>query len=184
MNETPAGGFDSISMKRGWRELITPGHGADAGALGQQQAARLLKMGISGPRRSVDDLITRLEAPDSEFFFRSLMRTGLLTTIPRTAAGAGADALCKPGLTIEQLTEVKDQSKNQAATSKSRDDYLAGVAAYYLSIAAALAHHGRLISATNRREMNDALLDLAASVPEPWADLLAQGALAPAPPTT
>jgi len=49
-------------------------------------------------------------------------------------------------------------------------------ALYYACIAGALAHHGKRVTSQKPEVLKEALLDLAASTPEPWSGLMKKAA--------
>jgi hypothetical protein len=72
---------------------------------------------------------------------------------------------------LNQLIGLKEAAKSQAKDS-DRNLRLSARAGYDLAIAAALAHHGRIITGQKRSDLILALTDLSDALPEPWAGLV------------
>jgi hypothetical protein len=145
----------------------------DFGDLGEEQARRLLQMGMVRPFRPVDTLIERLGAPGGhEWFRKSLSAAPFSTPFPGNTdlSLSGGHVLLSGRVMLNQLVGLKEAAKSQAR-APDRDERLTARAAYDLAIAAALAHHGRVITGQKRSELMLALTDLADALPEPWAGL-------------
>lgn len=139
--------------------------------LTDRQALSLLREGFSGPQRPVDDLIERLERSDAEQWFGgAVSRLQSWVDFPLEGAITGA-------LTLDQAEELKDASKRRMVRESSADARLAGLLGYFVAVAVALAHHGRLIASRSREEVDHALVDLADGCPQPWRALLQDAAL-------
>jgi len=137
--------------------------------------SRLLGMGMSEPRRPVDDLIERLGRRDGARWFRALLAAG-----PLGSGGADPERLLVEGkASLEIMRSLKESAK--ALFRERRDDpeaRLGSIAAYFLCVAAALVHHGTLICGRDRREVEEVLIDLGVAVPGGWGALLARAAAA------
>lgn len=140
--------------------------------LDSSQATRLLKLGLTGPKRRVDPLLDRLSSTAGKSWFAAVLKRP-----PFAGLGSPADALAKGDASLDQLVAFKDAAKKVVTTAGGPDAELTGVAAYYLAIAAALAHHNSLISSVNRLELDAVLLDMAEVLPSPWAELVSKAAL-------
>ena len=80
---------------------------------------------------------------------------------------------------LESLTMLKDRGKEMVKRPQTRSAYLAGLAAYYLGIAAALRDHKACITRTPREELNQILIELASVTTDQWKDLFMQAAAVP-----
>lgn len=137
---------------------------------------RLLALGLRGPRRPVDRLIARLEAPDGSRW--------LDQTVERLDSGSESPVRmlltrAQPGgqRGLEMLIALKDRCKKAASGSAPGEEPLEPMLGYFLAIGAALAHQGKLISSMPRRDVDGVLLDLACAMPEPWVELLCRATL-------
>ncbi len=137
--------------------------------LTDSQASQLLRMGISGPRRPVDDVIDRLGEPDGAEWFNALMATA-------TGRSGGVRAF-EDRLSVEELVAVKERAKTSVVEAVTKDEAAAATAAYFVAVAMALVHHGAMISSQPRDELTAVLADLAAAAAAPWAELLMEAAL-------
>ncbi len=145
----------------------------DRPSLALSTASKLMRLGFSRPRRPVDDLIDRLRQPDAAAWMDEALRSG-----PIADDGAPVALLVEGTATAEDLAVIKERSKTLLHTSGTGSQRLAGVAGYFLSIAAALRHHGVLITARSRDEVDPVLLDLAEAAPAPYGDMLSAATLA------
>lgn len=150
-----------------------PDLNASFAKLDSSQATRLLKLGLSGPKRRVDPLLERLRSSAGKSWF-----AGMLKRPPFAGLGAPLAMLVEGQASLEQLVAFKDAAKQVVTTAGGADAELAGVAAYYLAIAAAITHHNSLISSVNRTELDTVLLDMAEVMPSPWSELASKAALA------
>lgn len=145
----------------------------DFGDLGEDQARRLLQMGMVQPFRPVDTLIERLTASDGHEWFRKALGGAPFTTpFPGNAdlALSGGHAILSGRVMLNQLIGLKEAAKTQARDS-DRNARLAARAGYDLAIGAALAHHGIVITSQKRSELLLALTDLADALPDAWSEL-------------
>jgi hypothetical protein len=138
----------------------------------------LLRAGRKGPMRPADELAARLEKADSNQW----LQIALHSAVPGIDAGASVeDMLCGGKADPSQLATLKDHGKRLLKNAMTDNERVTGLAAYFLAIAAALQHHGTLVGARNesgpREELQDVLLDLAASAQEPWSTMLGEAAL-------
>lgn len=146
----------------------------DYGAITGVETARMLRFTFRAPRRPVDDLIHRLELDDGVAWFTRHLGRGALGR-----SGPASELLVGGTASLEQLRHLKRDCKLQFKQGKrdgDADAALAGLAGYFLAIAAALHHHGRHIGSQPGAALADVLLDLASALPEPWAELLAAAA--------
>lgn len=149
-----------------------PDLNASFAQLDSSQATRLLKLGLAGPKRRVDPLLERLSSTAGKSWFAAVLKRPPFAGLP-----SPVDTLARGQGSLEQLVAFKDAAKQVVTTASGPDAELTGVAAYYLSIAAALAHHNSLISSVNRPELDAVLLDMAEVLPSPWAELVSKAAL-------
>lgn len=140
--------------------------------LDSSSATRLLKLGISGPKRRVDPLIERLRSTAGKAWF-----AGMLKRPPFAGLREPVEQLVQGRASLDEIVAFKDAGKQAVTTAPGADAELTGVAAYYLAIAAAMAHHNSLISSVNRPELDAVLLDLAEVLPSPWSELASRAAL-------
>lgn len=140
--------------------------GRDFSDIGDEQARKLLRLGMLKTFRPVDALIERLKATDGQEWFRKVTLAAPFTTI----LGRG-DGLITGRVMLAQLTALKEAGKRQAR-ELDRNMRLIARAAYDLSIAAAIVHYGQVITTQSRTELLDVLSDLAEALPEPWAKLV------------
>lgn len=146
----------------------------DFGDLGEEQARRLLQMGMVQPFRPVDTLIERLTCSGGHEWFRKVLSDPPFSTpFPGNAdlALVGGHALLTGRVMLNQLIGLKEAAKSQARDT-DRNVRVAARAGYDLAIAAALAHHGIVITGQKRGELMLALTDLADALPEQWAELI------------
>lgn len=135
-------------------------------------ATRMLRLGVAGPRRGVDDLIDRLRTPDGwDWWLASMSELG---------EGSSSDAsarLVEGKVDLKFLQGAKELHKARMAQGNPIPKRLASMAAYYACIAAAQVHHKMTITGQNPELLSEALADLAAATPEPWSDLIGKAAM-------
>ena len=151
-----------------------------------QTASVLLRLGISGAQRPVDELLARLDMRDGcKWLESALTDAARAVDIPVPPGSSIENLLCAKAATPKQLEAMKDHGKRQLKNALTSNDRCAGLAAYFFSIASALKHHGTLIGAKRadgkhgpREELHQALLDLASATDRPWTSMLGEAALA------
>jgi hypothetical protein len=77
---------------------------------------------------------------------------GLLTEMCSGTEQSGAallDPVCSPDTTVEVLIAVKEIAKGLAAAAETEPQRAAATLFYHLTVASALANHGRIISSTD-----------------------------------
>lgn len=126
------------------------------------RASQLLRLGIAGPNRPIDDLIARLEQPDGWEWFATQLRTKELSVL--ADGTTPLDPVC--------LSGVKEVSKKWLGRPASVDERLRGILGYFLSVALAMKQHGTNISSRPIEDIYGVLSDLATAVPDPWQTLL------------
>ncbi|MBX3375955.1 MAG: hypothetical protein KF678_02995 [Phycisphaeraceae bacterium] len=135
-------------------------------------ATRMLRLGMVGPRRGVDDVIDRLRTPDGWQWWE-----GCMSELGEGSAADAATRLVKGRADLAFITSAKELHKSRMAAGNPVPQRLASMAAYYACIAAALVHHKKAITGQSPELLSEALADLAASTPEPWSDLIGKAAL-------
>lgn len=143
---------------------------SDRRDLDPKTTARLLELGLSGPRKPADDLLERLERKEGRRWFSDRVLAGI-----SEGGFENPDRLAPGEATLEELIALKDWSKGEVSGS-SGDRRLAGLAGYFLAVAAALVHYQKLICGRTRGELDPVLFDLATAVPSPWDDLFVKAA--------
>ena len=153
-----------------------PKSGTDAGSkfneLHPERATRMLRLGVVGPRRGVDDLIDRLRTTDGWQWWETCMG--------ELGEGSSKDAaarLVNGEADLKFLTAAKERHKSTMGSGNPAPKRLASMAAYYACIAAALVHHKKAITGQSPELLSEALADLAASTPEPWTGLIGKAAM-------
>ena len=127
------------------------------------RASQLLRLGIAGPSRPIDDLISRLEQPDGIVWFSTQMGDPTLAPLGDGSAPLG----------VATLREVKEVAKHWLGRPSSVDERLRGLLGYFLAVALALRHHDENISSRSLADIRSVLSDLATAVPDPWQSVLA-----------
>lgn len=127
------------------------------------RASQLLRLGIAGPSRPVDDLISRLEQPDGVAWFSTQMND---RTLARLCDGTAP-------LDVLTLREVKEAAKQWLGRPSSVDERLRGLLGYFLAVALALRQHDENISSRPVPDIQSVLSDLATAIPDPWQSVLA-----------
>lgn len=137
-----------------------------------EKASLFLRLGMSAPRRPVDDLIDRLKKGDGASWLPVALENG-----PMRGMGSPVEMLVQGKATAQQCGVIKDHSKVFVRKAVDTDARVAGIAGYFLAIAAGLKHHGLLITTRERAGLRDILLDLAEALPKPYSELVSQAAL-------
>lgn len=139
-------------------------------SVGDAQASTLLRLGLLGPRRPIDDLADRLAEPGSSSWLDSMLEIGTTASIgqPRSVLITGAP--------VELLARIKDEGKRRYRAAETADGRLGGLALYFVAIAAALVHHRTNICSRSPDVLHGALVDLASAAPGAWSDLLTRAA--------
>lgn len=147
----------------------TDGFDGDSQApLTEKTAMRLLELGLHGPAQPLDDLIDRLRGQDGDAWFIEVMQRGL------TGLDTAASRTSWHSASLDELTQLKNQAKSRMTSGTSHADLIAALAIYTMSVAAALAQHGVLISSRPRTVWDDELAALATFAPEPYRAVLLQ----------
>lgn len=134
------------------------------------RASVLLRLGLPSPRNAADDLVDRLEAHGGAEWARAVMAREPFT-------GAGLDiASIVGGIPLTTLVLLKDRGKDMVKSPIDRDGYLAGLAGYYLAIAAAICHHHSIITRTPKADLSQILIEIASVAPPDWSRLFVTAA--------
>lgn len=128
-------------------------------------ATRLLGLALSGPRRPVDDAIDQLVQLEGPAWL-----TSVLARLAPQASGLPLNEVA-----LEDLRAMKETGKKALVSAVDPEDRAAAVLVYFLAVGAALAQHGVQIASRPREDIEDAISDLAAVVPGPWARMLCRG---------
>ena len=136
------------------------------GNMSEAQAARFLRIGLSGSSSPIDELVRHLSTPGGDSWFEEQMASDLF------GGTENARWLLVDGrYGLEEIKEAKTKAKSLFAKEPGRSARLKGSLGYFLTLAAALAHHNRLISSRGRDDLDFAFEDLAYAVPDPWREL-------------
>jgi len=122
-----------------------------------RQLAELLEMAAAGATGSRNWLV---EVGDFE------QLKGLLTEMAGQLAGELLREVCSPDTPVDALMTIKSTAKHMAAVARAPDQGAAATLLYHLSIAAALAHHGRNISSKDPAARLSLYVSLAAELPD------------------
>jgi hypothetical protein len=139
----------------------------------REAASRLLSIGLAAERRPVEALIDALEDGEPDVVLRRLLAQVKVQgpsgpiDIARVVLG---DAPSVADLKL--IKEAGKKSASEPGASGTSPVRLAGLAAYFLALAAALARHGKLISGQTRDQVDEALLELGSALADPWRGLI------------
>ncbi|HVR74254.1 MAG TPA: hypothetical protein VMT52_07980 [Planctomycetota bacterium] len=138
--------------------------------------SRLLRLGLSGEREPVDELISRLDAPDGRAWLEAVVDRGPLALEPSRPL---ADLLAEGKAPLEVMLLLKKRANALLGRLEPKEDFLCGIAGYFFTVAAALVHHGTMISSQDEERLEAVFRKLSHSVPEPWKSLLRRALEAP-----
>ncbi|MCA9309898.1 MAG: hypothetical protein KDA21_01760 [Phycisphaerales bacterium] len=141
-------------------------------SLSANAVSRLLPLGLSQPAGPVAALIERLALADGADWLAHTLAGGAFRD-----AGTSAAACAGGTATVAELRAVKESAKRAMGRSETHQEMLSATLAYFLSIGAALAHHNELLTSQPREQVDQALVDLADVLPDPWSGLLERAAL-------
>jgi len=123
------------------------------------------------PETPVLHLKQRLEQEDGGAWLRAC-----LAKEPFAPLVDAERALTAGTLALAELEALKRRAKRGFGPEQPRELRLASIAAYFLAIAAALAHHRARLSSQPLADVRAILLDLATAIDEPWSSLLSAAA--------
>ena len=118
---------------------------------------KIFRVDTQGQRRGVDDVIDRLRQPDGWAWWTKVMGD--------YPPAGGSD---RTHADLAHLKRAKESHKAAITKLTPGPDRTDATALYYACIAGALAHYGKRITSQKPEVLGEALLDLAASTPEPW----------------
>ena len=133
--------------------------------LNDARVSKLMRLGIRSTPRLVEQLMERVDRGGGAWL-DSLLAEEEIATL--------ADAS-----SLDELRASKNRGKEQLAAASDQDDRSRATLQYFLAIGAALYQHGALITSRPRAELEPILLDLAATLPDPWSRWLGRAAVAP-----
>lgn len=128
--------------------------------LDEHSAKSLLAMALRASARPLDQLIERLTAEDGPRWLAAVSQNPALAEL-----GVTYDALIDGEADLKMLESIKDLSKSAVARQTEDSSKLEPTYLYFMSLAAALAHHGEIISSQGRQEILDAFEELADALP-------------------
>ncbi len=133
------------------------------------ETTRLLKLGLDEHRGPIVDLLGELRKQSEENLNR-------LLAAATDQSLADLEGLLIEGTgSLEALRTLKDDAVDQVKNPRSPEYvYFGSIAIYYFAIAACLKQFGEKITKQSPEILADSLLDLAATVGEPWQSLLIQ----------
>jgi hypothetical protein len=129
---------------------------------------QLLSIAIAEPRRPIDQLIDRLDDAGMPWLLAAL------ASGPLEGMGAPEAVLAAGRSSVEDLGIVKKRSK--ALLRTNGEQRLAGIAGYFLALAAGLRDHGVLLTSRSVEELRPLLIDLASALDGPLQTLLVEAA--------
>ncbi|MCZ6793969.1 MAG: hypothetical protein O7J95_10195 [Planctomycetota bacterium] len=144
-------------------EFFVPRQPDQVPDMSADQAARFLRMGLSGAIRPVDELIQQLNRPGGAQWLEERLASELFESLHEARS-----QLLDGQITVEQLSEMKSKAKSLFASEHNRTARLEGTLGYFLAIAGGLAYHGKLLSTRSRDDLDFAFEDLSYALPEPW----------------
>ncbi len=140
--------------------------------LEQETLSTLLRLGLEGPRRPVDDLIDRIGRTDGVAWLERMIRHDL----PASERRLIERALLRHAH-LGDLHELKALAKARLAQVRTSDDRISALLSYFVAIAAGLAQFHLTITSRGTDELVPVLLDLAEVMPERLRGLFAEAAL-------
>lgn len=146
---------------------IPPRPDPDFSDLSSSDILRFLRLGLKETSRPIDALIGRLDEPDGHDWLNSVLASSAPTTW-----SAADDRIVSGTETLKQLAKMKSECKAVLRSSQNEDTVLAAMWVYYIVIAAALAHHDRLICSRSQSQVALVLSQLSTVAPMPWSELL------------
>jgi hypothetical protein len=133
-----------------------------------ERLTRMLNLGITEKRRPIDELLDRLDEDDGPDWFENFIKAG-----PIASEGPATELLANGTASLDQMKSINKAGRALLKSASHREDRMAALIAYFMSIAAAVVHHETLITSRERKELDPLFFDLSASVPDPWAAFLA-----------
>jgi len=128
-------------------------------------------MGLSRGYEPIDELLARLRSAQGPAWLEGELRGGRLAPpelFEKLRVGSEVP--------IEGLERLKERGNELLKAPSDRDALLAGMAGYFLAVAAALATRGTLITSQNPERLAPILRRLSEAAPEPWKGIFAAAA--------
>ena len=155
MNDTPR---DSSGSKGSPKS--SEGHSLEGRRLDDRHIESLLRIGVA---RREDEFLERLAEPDAESWLEESFRAHL-------SAADGGRALVDGSSTDAELEEWCGRCRELGRAPGEPSLFASG--AYFLVVAAGLAHRGLRLSKRSDGELRRSLRDLREAAPAPWQSLL------------
>lgn len=143
-----------------------------ARSLEAETLSTLLRIGLEGPRRPVDDLIDRIAQPDGNAWLDRLTRHEL----PLRERRIIQRVLLRQAQ-LDEVHELKALAKERLAQVRTSQERVSALLSYFVSIAGGLAQFRLSITRRGAGDLVPALLDLAEVMPDRMAGLFADAAL-------
>ena len=131
----------------------------------------LLRLGVVDTGRPVNLLLERLETDPDQSWLREA-----LAGLPGLGGRDVETMFLDGAASVEELQAVKDDAKRLMKIASDPNDRAVALAGYFVTTAAALAHHREKISSGVRKELSNAILDLAAATTGRWQELFTEAA--------
>lgn len=133
---------------------------------------RLLRMGLSPPRRPVDALIDRLRARDGAQWLDRQVQVDM----PEEERRLAARILLRQAQ-IDDPRRLKELAKQRLAGVRTEPERVSALLAYFVAIAGALAQFGVVITSHAGTDLESALLDLAEASPRALQEVVAEASM-------
>ena len=138
--------------------------------------SRFLELGFSKEREPIDGLVTRLRGPGGAVWLRDIFVGGQLGPV------ADLEAIASPaGASLAVLRSIKDRANALLKDPREPNALHAGMAGYFLAIAAGLGQHGEMLTQQPREKIEPILRKLSSVAPEPWASVFRRALESPKP---
>jgi hypothetical protein len=138
--------------------------------LDRGRLSRLLGLGMARAVEPADRLARRLSRPDGAAWLERQLASGALSQSSAVLA-----RLASGGASLDELRELKaraNQQLEEGSDTAWSDARLGSLAAYFLAVASALAHHGANITRQPPEKLAPLLERLAGAAPTAWRTLL------------
>lgn len=138
--------------------------------LGDALAGSLLHLALS-ESTPVEELVTQLADGKGESWFNARVEARLGLPLESPEAG-----LIEGTSSVDELSALKALCEESFDKAKDSQERAAATLSYCLVIAAALIHHGTIITSRNRLELEAVFKELAPVTPLPWREVFARAA--------
>lgn len=143
--------------------------GALPDSLSGDDVTRMLQLGFGRRVRPIDDVVQRLIGSDGADWFDTVM-----SQPPLSGPGVPMLRAAAPDVSIDELEGIRSRCKDAiSAANSDRSTKDAGVMGYFLSVAAGLAVHNRVLASRDREEIDEALAAISDHLPDPWSAVVA-----------